>query len=61
MNKKIFPKILFQYHLYPVTVKLLVEPRDLWVGLYWNRFPKALDLYVCIVPVLPVNIYIQWR
>lgn len=43
-----------------VQIKWLVEPRDLWIGLYWKRYPKAIDLYICILPALPLNVYIRW-
>lgn len=43
-------------------VALLVEPRDAWVGLYWNFTSQAydtggrLDLYLCLVPFLPLKV-----
>lgn len=47
-------------------VRILWEPRDLWIGVYWDR-PRPLDMgygfmlrclhiYVCLVPCLPVKI-----
>ena len=42
-------------------LRLFWEPRDLWVGCYWKRYPKAIDLYVCLVPCLPLNLYLQWE
>lgn len=36
------------------------EPRDVWVGLYWKRHECALDLYFCLLPMCPINFYIQW-
>jgi hypothetical protein len=36
------------------------EPRDCWVGVYWKRYPAALEMYVCIVPLVPVYLYVQW-
>lgn len=44
-----------------VLIRWLVEPRDLWIGVYWNRYPSALDLFICVLPALPVNIYIQMK
>lgn len=40
---------------------LLWEPRDLWLGIYWDRpkgtgWSRALDVYVCVVPCLPVKL-----
>jgi hypothetical protein len=33
---------------------LMLEPRDCWVGWYWDS--KARALYVCLVPCLPFRI-----
>ena len=43
-----------------IRAHFLFEPQDLWVGLYWKRYPKALDLYFCLLPMLPLNVYVQW-
>lgn len=43
------------------TVSWLFEPRDIWVGLYWKRYPQALDLFICIVPFLPIEVYVEWH
>lgn len=47
-------------------VRLLWEPRDLWVGAYWDfKQPVpceectehwTLDVYVCLIPVLPLRL-----
>lgn len=53
--------------------KLLFEPRDLWVGIYWNRQSTLVferdfkygseiiiwDVYICLVPMLPLRL--MWR
>lgn len=42
------------------TVALIFEPRDLWLGIYWNPVESlmgnwiALDVYVCVLPCLPI-------
>ena len=28
------------------------EPRDLWVGVFWDRRPNGLHIYVCPLPTL---------
>lgn len=38
----------------------LFEPRDVWIGLYWKRYPKAMEMYWCILPCVPLRVYIQW-
>lgn len=45
-----------------VEIKLIFEPRDLWVGLYWDKKamssgkPWVLTLYFCLIPMLPLRI-----
>lgn len=42
-------------------VRVLWEPRDLWIGVYWNRKTnvgieiECLDIYVCLVPCVPIR------
>lgn len=56
MNFKGFGKI----RVITVQSKLKFEPRDMWVGLYWKRYGMAIDLYFCLIPCVPFNVYIQW-
>lgn len=37
-------------------IELKFEPRDLWIGVYWNRHWYALEVYICIVPLLPLKV-----
>ena len=50
-----------------MDIELKFEPRDIWVGLYWNwkeYHPKyehqfyyeVLHFYICIVPMFPIII-----
>jgi len=43
-------------------IKIFFEPRDIWVGLYWKRIEYSggniWDLYICLIPMLPINIYL---
>jgi hypothetical protein len=43
-----------------LSVSLLFDIRDLWIGLYWKQehkpFYDVLVLYICIIPTLPVKI-----
>jgi hypothetical protein len=39
--------------------RLLFEPRDIWVGVYWKRYPCALDIYICFLPMVPIYFYFQ--
>ncbi len=55
-----------------VTFRLLFEPRDAWVGVFWNhvvdlywappRFSskaRFLLIYICLIPCLPVVIAVR--
>lgn len=47
------------------AVALKFEPRDLWVGIYWNyiyRWSSAqdcLEIYVCVLPMLPIKVELR--
>jgi hypothetical protein len=48
------------------SLRLLWEPRDMWVGVYWTRDEVApgvplLTVYVCVVPCLPIRLCAIWR
>jgi hypothetical protein len=32
-----------------------VEPRDIWVGLFWDRRPDGTHFYVCPLPCLVIH------
>jgi hypothetical protein len=51
-----------------MSVWLKFEPRDLWVGVYWNvtgaqelpnPLKRRIDVYICLVPMLPIHI--RWQ
>lgn len=35
--------------------RVLFNPRDLWVGVYWHRKPGATVVYVTAIPTLPLR------
>ena len=42
------------------SVALEWKPQDLWVGVFWRRGRemgrRTTDLWVCLVPMLPIHI-----
>lgn len=42
-----------------VVFRFEFEPRDLWLGVYWNwqvlPLADVLDVYVCLLPTLPIR------
>ena len=43
-----------------LKVRLEFEPRDLWIGIYWESCVigkmQHYDVWVCIMPTLPIHI-----
>ena len=43
-----------------IKARIEFEPRDLWIGVYWNYHTigtlKHLDIYICIIPIFPIHI-----
>lgn len=42
-----------------MMVHLIVEPRDLWIGCYWDRKPDRLLIYLCPLPMLVIRLTIM--
>jgi hypothetical protein len=40
------------------SVALEFKPQDLWIGAYWHRSEDGLDVWVCLLPMLPIHV---WR
>lgn len=40
------------------SISIKFEPRDLWIGVFWT-FDDCLKIYICIVPTLPIRIFIK--
>jgi hypothetical protein len=41
--------------------KFSFEPKFVWIGLSWKRYPCAIELFFCLVPTLLLRVYIQWH
>jgi len=48
-----------------MKIKIKFEPRDIWIGCYWNKVSfenepellgrrSILKIYICIIPMLPI-------
>lgn len=44
------------------TLSVELEPRDVWIGLFWRVSPSGgmVDVYVCLLPCLPLHLTV-WR
>ena len=32
------------------------KPQDLWVGVFWKRIGNAVDVWVCLLPCVPLHV-----
>lgn len=40
----------------PVALSISFEPRDIWIGVFWDRRSGVTQVFVCLVPCLPVRV-----
>lgn len=33
---------------------------DLWVGLFWKRTGNCIDLWICVLPCVPLHVSWWW-
>lgn len=38
-----------------VQIWIHFEPRDMWFGVYWNREDGFNEVYVCLLPMIPIR------
>ena len=42
-----------------LSISIVWEPRDLWLGLYWDKKDSSRFFYLCLVPCLPIRVH--WK
>lgn len=42
------------WRLLRAEVKL--KPQDLWIGVYWEAQPGRLNVWVCLLPIVPLHL-----
>lgn len=47
-------------HIGRIKMRLEYKPEDMWVGLYWKNAELSTDIWVCILPTLPIHI-VLWK
>jgi hypothetical protein len=38
-------------------VALEFKLADMWIGVYWDRRPVHLDIWICLVPCFPLHFW----
>lgn len=47
-------------------IEIKFEPRDLWIGVYWNNkisvenICRQLNIYICVLPTFPIHFRFEW-
>ena len=36
-------------------IRLEFVLQDFWIGAYWKNTPKQIDVWVCLIPCLPLH------
>lgn len=53
-----------------VNLQLEFKPQDMWVGVFWrteetdwrpSHIVRAIDIWLCIVPCLPLHLRVAWQ
>ena len=35
--------------------------QDLWIGAYWKRIGNCVDIWICLLPCVPLHICYHWH
>lgn len=46
-------------HHYYLWVSMKLNVHDVWIGVFWKRRGRTLDVYVCLLPCLPLHVFYQ--
>jgi hypothetical protein len=39
-----------------IRIRLEFKVQDLWIGIYWSTTDSATDIWICLLPTLPIHI-----
>lgn len=39
-----------------IIIQFEVKPADCWIGAYWRRQGRALHIWICLLPCLPIHL-----
>lgn len=38
-----------------MTIRVELKKEDAWVGVFWRRAGTRLDVWVCLIPFVPIH------
>jgi hypothetical protein len=41
-------------------IAIRFSPREFWIGLYWQRMGNFVDVWVCLLPMVPIHVSWWW-
>lgn len=44
-----------------MSVRLEFKLQDAWVGVFWKKSPTATDIWICLVPCVPIHLTLNRR
>lgn len=48
-------KILFKFPTKGWLLQLEWKLQDMWGGVYWENTPERFDIWICLIPCLPLH------
>ncbi len=48
-------KILYKFPTFGWLLQLEWKPQDLWIGVFWINNKFRVDIWVCLLPCLPLH------
>ena len=48
------------YQVKELELGLEFKVEDLWIGIFWKREELNLDIWVCLLPMLPIHLKITY-
>lgn len=35
--------------------------QDLWVGIFWKKLGHTVDVWICLIPCVPIHVWWSWH
>lgn len=48
-------KVIYSFPTFGWMLRFEFKIQDLWVGVFWKNTKERLDIWVCLIPCLPLH------